>query len=99
MEEGLHEDHEKAKYLAERLSAIPGIQVDPSKVQTNIVIYGIRDTGFDSDGYLLELERRGVLAVPVDRGRVRMVAHLDVTREEVGKAADIVGDMVGEKVR
>ena len=95
----LHEDHAKAKHLAERLSAIPGIEVDPSRVQTNIVIYGIRETGFDSDMYLVELERRGVLAVPVDRGRVRMVAHLDVTLEDVDKAADVVGDMVGEKVR
>ncbi len=95
----LHEDHAKAKHLAERLSAIPGIEVDPSKVQTNIVIYGIRGTGFDSDMYLDELERRGVLAVPVDRGRVRMVAHLDVTLEDVDKAADVVGDLVGEKVR
>jgi threonine aldolase len=95
----LHEDHDNAKHLAERLAAIPGLEIDPARVQTNIVIYGIGETGLDSDRYLEELERRGVLAVPVDRARVRMVAHLDVTREEVDKAVDIVADMVGEKVR
>src|SRR5947207_2164708 len=33
----LHEDHENARFLAESLAGIPGIQIDPRKVATNIL--------------------------------------------------------------
>ena len=94
----LHEDHAKAKLLAERLSMVPGLTIDPDKVQTNIVIFDISGTGMDSTRYLEELERNGVLAVPVDRNHVRMVAHLDVSSEEVERAAEIVAEMQGRGV-
>ena len=94
----LHEDHAKAKLLAGRLSEIPGIKIEPAVVQTNIVIFDISGTGMDSSDYLEALERNGVLAVPVDRDRVRMVAHLDVSPDEVERAADIVAEMQGKKV-
>ena len=94
----LHEDHAKAKLLAGRLSEVPGIKIDPAAVQTNIVIFDISGTGMDSSDYLEALERKGVLAVPVDRDRVRMVAHLDVSQDAVERAADIVAEMQGKKV-
>jgi threonine aldolase len=36
-----------------------------------------------------------VLAVPVDRDRVRMVTHVDVSRRDVENAADIVASVLG----
>jgi threonine aldolase len=102
LEEGpkrLNEDHVRAQRLAERLSRIPGIGIDPKKVRTNIVIYDVAGAGFESSGFLSALESRGVLAVPVDRDRVRMVAHLDVGDEEVDRATDIVRKLVDERKR
>src|ERR1700726_3804674 len=40
----LHEDHANAKHLAEGLARLPGIRVDLSKVQTNIVIFDVAGT-------------------------------------------------------
>src|SRR5215470_15711678 len=37
-------DHENAKVLARELASIPGIAVDPAKVQTNIVIFDLKKT-------------------------------------------------------
>ena len=94
----LKEDHSKAKLLADRLFAIPGIKIDPANVETNIVIFDISETGMDSSEYLETLERKGLLAVIVDRDRVRMVTHLDVSAQEVQQAADIVGEIHRKKM-
>jgi threonine aldolase len=76
-------DHENARLLAEGLCAIPGIRLDPGKVQTNIVILGIEGGKMSSSEFLEVLKRRGVLALPVDASRVRMVTHLHVDREAI----------------
>jgi threonine aldolase len=101
LEEGplrLHEDHANARMLADGLSDVDGIDIDAGKVQTNIVIFGIGEVGFDSTTFLSELRNRGVLAVPIDRKRVRMVTHLDVTREQVEHTVEIVDQMVKVRV-
>ena len=45
-------DHDNAKFLATQLAEIPGITLDPSKVKTNIVIYGVKESGRSSAEYL-----------------------------------------------
>src|SRR5262249_1496856 len=88
----LQVDHDNATFLAERLAAISGIAINPAKVQTNIVIFDLKKSGSSSAGFLKTLAERGVLAVPVDNDKVRMVTHLDVDRSDVEKAARIVKD-------
>ena len=41
--ERLAEDHEHARVLAAGLAALPGVALDPSMVETNIVIFGVDD--------------------------------------------------------
>ena len=88
----LQEDHDNAQVLARNLSCIPGIALDPSKVQTNIVIFSVKPSGLSSTDFLARLASRGVLAVPVEGERIRMVTHLDVNRNDVEKAAELVTD-------
>jgi threonine aldolase len=93
LEEGpkrLQIDHDNAQVLARELARTPGIALDPAKVHTNIIIFSVKPSGLSSAEFLAQLASRGVLAVPVDADRVRMVTHLDVTRADVEKAADIV---------
>jgi threonine aldolase len=89
----LHEDHENAQTLARRLADIPGLALDPSKVHTNIIIFSVAPGGLSSTDFLTRIAAAGVLAVPVDQHRVRMVTHLDVTRGDVERAADIVASV------
>lgn len=86
----LQEDHDNAQVLARNLSRMAGIALDAEKVQTNIVIFSVKPSGLSSADFLARLASRGVLAVPVDGERVRMVTHLDVSRADVERAADIV---------
>jgi threonine aldolase len=90
----LQEDHDNAQLLAGRLAKVRGIGLDPAKVQTNIVIYDLKKSGWSSGDFLEALSKRGVLAVPVDAQRVRMVTHLDVNESDVKKAADVVEEIL-----
>src|SRR5215510_7400902 len=97
LEEGpkrLQEDHDNAQFLARQLAEIPGVGIQPNRVQTNIVIYSVKNAGLSSNHFLAALANRGVLAVPVDAERVRMVTHLDVNRKDVETAASVVRDVV-----
>ena len=86
----LQVDHDNAQVLARELARNPGIALDPAKVQTNIVIFSVKPSGLSSADFLAQIAARGVLAVPVDADRVRMVTHLDVNRADIEKAAEIV---------
>ena len=89
----LHVDHENAKFLATELASVPGITLNPAKVQTNIVIFDVRKSGWASGEVLKILAERGVLAVPVDNDKIRMVTHLDVNRSAVERAANITREV------
>jgi threonine aldolase len=89
LEEGpkrLHEDHENARALADGVAEIGGISIDPSTVATNIVIFDVSGTGKKSSEICASLKERGVLAIGISEKQVRMVTHLDVSREDIGKA-------------
>jgi threonine aldolase len=88
----LYIDHENAKILAQGLAAIPGIRVDPSQVQTNIVIYDVRETKLSSAEFLETIARHQVLGLPVDAERIRMVTHLDVDRSDVDIAVGVIAE-------
>jgi threonine aldolase len=91
----LQDDHDNAQMLAQKLARVPGIALTPEKVQTNIVIFSVKPSGLSSAEFLSQIRSRGVLAVPVDRDRVRMVTHVDVSRREVESAADVVASVLG----
>jgi threonine aldolase len=100
LEEGpkrLQDDHDNAQVLAQRLERIPGITLNAATVQTNIVIFSVKPSGMSSSQFLTRIAGRGVLAVPVDGDRIRMVTHLDVTRGEVETAADAVAACATER--
>jgi len=94
--DALIQDHANARSLADRLAGISRIDIDPDSVRTNIVIFGMEALGIDSEVFLERLGKRGVRAVPVDPGHVRMVTHRDVSAVEVSRAGDVVEEVVGE---
>lgn len=89
LEEGpkrLQVDHENARFLAAGLAEIPGIEIDPGKVVTNIVFFDVSATGLASHEISKRLAERGVLANGVGASAIRMVTHRDVDRENCERA-------------
>jgi len=79
-------DHANAKFLAEGLAQVPGFKIDPEKVQTNIVVCDVADTGLTAAELSSKLRQRSVLANPVSTYAIRFVTHLDVKREQCAEA-------------
>ena len=85
--ERLVEDHENAKFLAEGLGNVPGIELLRTPVETNIVIFSVANTGMTAAEFARIMhEDHGVRMSPyVDPTTVRAVTHMDVTREDCAK--------------
>jgi threonine aldolase len=88
-------DHENAQLLAQGLAKIRGIEVDPAKVQTNIVIFGVGQTNLAAPELVAKLNQRGVLTGAVDGTRIRLVTHRDVSRTDCEQAVRIIGEVIG----
>ena len=56
----LADDHRNARALAEGLAVIPGIEVDLSTVETNIVVFDVSKLNMTSDEFAKELWSEGV---------------------------------------
>ncbi len=95
----LKQDHANARWLAEGLAQIPGIKIDPAKVQTNILICDISGTGMTSTELSRKLAQRNVLANGVSPQIIRFVTHLDVSREQCEQALDIIASTCGAKAQ
>jgi threonine aldolase len=88
--ERLADDHENAKLLAEGLAELDGVDLDPEKVETNIIVFGVNDT----DHFVRELAAQGV-EMSVVGGRVRAVTHHDVDRAGIERALEVARNVIG----
>jgi threonine aldolase len=88
----LADDHCNAKFLAEGLSRIPGIAVDPAKVATNITIFDVSGTGVAPAQISARLRQRGVLINSINERQMRAVTHYDVDRAACAQALAAVED-------
>ena len=77
----LHQDHARARQLAEGLADIPGVTVDMEAVQTNMVYVAVQDAAATSR----ELASHGVLCNALD-GKLRFVTHHQLADGAVDQA-------------
>jgi threonine aldolase len=86
MTERLVEDHAHARALAEGLSGLPGVRLDPGTVRTNIVVFELDHPRLTPAAFAAELADRGVLILPAGGRRLRAVTHYEVSAEAVDRA-------------
>ena len=87
----LSEDHANAQILAEGLSQIDDLKIDPDLAQTNMVFVPMKtDRADDLAAYLREA---GVLITAEDP--IRLVTHLDVSAEDVNRVVNLFGSFFG----
>jgi len=90
----LFDDHCNAKFLAEGLARIPGIQIDPRRVATNIVVFDVSETGIAPAEISARLKQRGVLLNPINERQMRAVTHYDVDRQACAQALEALADAI-----
>ena len=86
----LADDHENARVLAEGLAEIDGVTIDPSTVETNIVVFEVEDATKTGE----DLRSAGVQVTRLDRGRLRAVTHLDVDRAGIERALEVMREVI-----
>src|SRR5215471_9009530 len=85
-------DHTNARFLAEGLAQIPGICVDPAKVETNVVVFDVSATGVAPAEVSARLKQRGVLMNAINDRCVRAVTHYDVSRQQCAQAIEAAAE-------
>jgi threonine aldolase len=88
MPKRLADDHVNARRLAEAVGEA-GAEVDLGGVQTNIVIFTLRNGG-DAAAFCAALKQKGVLASAIGPHAVRLVTHYDADRSACEEAAHIL---------
>ncbi len=95
MPKRLGEDHANARLLAEAVAAEAQVaEIDLDSVETNIVIFKLRDKGCDAGAFNAALKQKGVLASAIGPHSVRFVTHYDVDRAACQKAAAIISEQL-----
>ncbi|HDY7742978.1 low-specificity L-threonine aldolase [Vibrio vulnificus] len=73
-------DHANAKALAQGLSELPGVHVNPDFVQTNIVFAKL-DDNVDIDAIAQKLAEESIIITPGNP--IRFVTHKDISRQDI----------------
>ena len=93
MPKRLGEDHANAQLLAEAIARCDAAEIDPTEVQTNIVIFKLREEG-DASALVRSLRDNDVLASAIGPHTVRFVTHYDVTRGDCERAASVLKQLL-----
>lgn len=84
----LSADHEKAQFLAEAIDTVSVFDVDPDRVETNILIFEVKNS--TAADVVETLKRENLLLTPFGPSTVRATTHRDVCMEDVERAAEII---------
>jgi threonine aldolase len=87
----LHEDHEHAKLLASGIAQLPGISLDVSTVETNIVRFGV--TSMPAGEFVDKLYEKGLYVLPSGADGVRAIPYLNITRRQICDSIDIIASV------
>ncbi len=94
MVDRLAEDHANARVLAEGIAALPGVRVDLSTVQTNIVVVEVQRPGLTGTEFIRLMKEHGVKVSPFGGQLVRLVTHYGISRGDVERAIDVARDIL-----
>jgi threonine aldolase len=93
----LAEDHANARFLAEGLATMAGLSVNLETVQTNMVRADVAGLGIDGVTFDQYLQARGVRCMTGVGTGVRFVTYRGITRADVTRSLDIIGETVAAR--
>jgi len=91
----LADDHANARLIAERIAASDRVVLDLADVQTNILVFRLAPEAPDAPTVVTRARERGLLVFAFGPRTIRAVTHLDVSRQQCERAADLLLEVVG----
>ena len=92
--ERLENDHKNARLLAGKLIEIEGIEVNPSLVETNIVICKVVSKNISARELVTKLSKIGIRIGALTERELRIVTHLDVNEEQIHTAVEEISKIM-----
>ncbi|MBN1368699.1 MAG: low-specificity L-threonine aldolase [Dehalococcoidaceae bacterium] len=94
MIERLAEDHANARRLAFGLAEIPGLSIQPERVQTNIVLFE-PPADFPAEAFIMELKNRGIMLSYMGERKIRAVTHRMINSEDIETCLEHISSVAG----
>ena len=88
----LAEDHAHARLLAQGLSALDGIALDPATIETNIVYFDLTHPNVKADTLSTRLAANNILINPTGARQLRAVTNYHVSSRDVELVLDGIKD-------
>ena len=77
----LQEDHENAKLLARGIATLEGIELDETRVKTNIIFFNL--TGMEGEKFIDQLDKKQIKLLMTGVETFRAVLHREVSKKQV----------------
>ena len=87
-------DHQHARRFAEIISGDDRINLDPEKIDTNIVLIDISETGLSAPQVSVKLEQAGINIGAFSNTLLRAVTHIDVSADHIEEAGQTFLDTI-----
>ena len=88
MTKRLQEDHDNAKYMAQRLQKMPGVTLDMNSVEINMVFFKLDASKEVIDSLPEKMLEADVKINGIEDGEFRFVTTHDTSREDIDRALD-----------
>lgn len=90
----LSEDHANARAMAQRIAQAPGVLLDLSTVQSNIVIFRCAEGAPDAATVVARAKAQGVMVSAFAARTVRATTHLDVSPQDCLRAGEVLASVM-----
>lgn len=91
MVDRIAEDHTNAKRLAEGITRITGLSIEPEKVQTNIIYFNLVSPQLTVEKLVTQLNNKGIKILQVAPTRLRAVTHYGISAEDIDLTLTALG--------
>lgn len=92
-------DHANARRIAQRLIESRRVDLDLARVQTNILVFGLKPGAPDAGTIVQQARAQGVAIFAFGPRTIRAVTHLDVDAGDCERAADILVAAIEQRSR
>ena len=92
----LAEDHQNSRRLAQGIANINGLSIDPTSIQTNIVIFDVDEKIGSAPNFIKAMKDSEILVSYPGERSVRMVTHRHISNENVEETLSRTSKVVRE---
>ena len=90
----LKEDHANAQILAQGLSRLKGVVLDPELIKTNIIFFSLKHPTLTSETFLNNLEAKGIKILMIQPSIFRAVLHREISESQVKQVISVSEELV-----